>query len=165
MASINQKYKNASFSRNIFEKLFDDNPKANDNDPLKRHSIDELKVSVARDLEALFNTRRSKFKTIKQFPLVDESILGFGILDFVGLSTANPMDCDYICKEIAKTVESHDHRLKYVNVTLDLQHDLVNALSFSIDALMVVYPAKEYVSFDALLQPSTQRYQVSCNVK
>lgn len=162
----NNKHHNASFSRNLFEKLFDDDPKSYyDDDPLKRHSIDELKVSVAKDLESLFNTRRSTFQSMSKYPLVDQSILGFGILDFVGLSSANPMDCDYICKQIAQTVESHDSRLKYVNVTLDMHHAYVNALSFSIDALMVVYPAREYVSFDALLQPSTQSYKVSCNVR
>jgi type VI secretion system protein ImpF len=93
------------FAPTLFEKLFDDRPRyVSEINPLRRWNIEELKGSVARDLEALLNTRRSFSKALDAYPLVRRSVLNFGILDFVGLSTANPEHCDRICKEIEQTI-------------------------------------------------------------
>ena len=64
-------------------------------------SLQELRESVAYDLEELLNSRMVNFDSvIDAFPLVKKSILQFGIIDFVGLSTANPLDRDKICQSI-----------------------------------------------------------------
>jgi type VI secretion system protein ImpF len=153
--------KDLGFRPNLFEQLFDDSPQqVGDQLLIRRLNIDELKTSVARDLEALLNTRSVVGKRVEKFELVRSSILNFGILDFVGLSSANPMDCDYICRQIASTVEQQDSRLKNVRVSLDIGAVEVNQLCFSIEALLKVYPAQELVSFDAFFEPSSQRYQV-----
>jgi len=153
--------KDLGFRPNLFEQLFDDSPQqVGDQLLIRRLNIDELKTSVARDLEALLNTRSVVGKCVEKFELVRSSILNFGILDFVGLSSANPMDCDYICRQIASTVEQQDSRLKNVRVSLDIGAVEVNQLCFSIEALLKVYPAQELVSFDAFFEPSSQRYQV-----
>jgi len=153
--------KDMGFHPNLFEQLFDDRPQQLGDDLLiRRLNIDELKASVARDLEALLNTRSVVTKHLEKFVLVQASILNFGILDFVGLSSANPMDCDYICRQIASTVEQQDSRLRQVRVSLDIGAVEVNQLCFSIEALLKVYPAQELVSFDAFFEPSSQRYQV-----
>ncbi|MEC7119168.1 MAG: type VI secretion system baseplate subunit TssE [Pseudomonadota bacterium] len=152
------------FAPNLFDKLFDDSPRLmSEINPLRRLNIDELKASVAKDLEALFNSRRSFQHQLDDYPLVQASVLNFGILDFVGLSSANPMDCAQICYEIERTISQHDPRLRQVNVSIDLQNGRVNALSFSIQALLVVHPAQEHVTFDAVLQPSSQQYSVQHN--
>jgi len=153
--------KDLGFRPNLFEQLFDDSPQqVGDQLLIRRLNIDELKTSVARDLEALLNTRSVVGKCVEKFELVRSSILNFGILDFVGLSSANSMDCDYICRQIASTVEQQDSRLKNVRVSLDIGAVEVNQLCFSIEALLKVYPAQELVSFDAFFEPSSQRYQV-----
>jgi type VI secretion system protein ImpF len=149
------------FAPTLFEKLFDDNPRyVNEINPLRRWNIEELKGSVARDLEALLNTRRSFSKTLDAYPLVRQSVLNFGILDFVGLSTANPEHCDRICKEIEQTIADHDPRLSQIHVEMDLDSDHVGSLLFTIRAVLVVYPINEMISFDAVLQPSTQQYSI-----
>lgn len=153
--------KDLGFRPNLFEQLFDDSPQqVGDQLLIRRLNIDGLKTSVARDLEALLNTRSVVGKRVEKFELVRSSILNFGILDFVGLSSANPMDCNYICRQIASTVEQQDSRLKNVRVSLDIGAVEVNQLCFSIEALLKVYPAQELVSFDAFFEPSSQRYQV-----
>lgn len=153
--------KEVGFRPNLFEQLFDDSPRQHsDERVVRRLNIDELKASVARDLESLLNTRSVVSAQLQGFELVQSSILNFGILDFVGLSSANPMDCDYICRKIASTVEQQDSRLRHVRVSLDIGAVEVNQLCFSIEALLKVYPAQELVSFDAFFEPSSQRYQV-----
>lgn len=149
------------FAPTLFEKLFDDQPRyVSEMNPLRRWNIEELKGSVARDLEALLNTRSSFSKSLDDYPLVRRSVLNFGILDFVGLSTANPEHCDRICREIEQTIADHDHRLSQIHVEMEMNSDHVGSLLFTIRAVLVVYPINEMISFDAVLQPSTQQYSI-----
>lgn len=158
---MNYSAKDIGFRPNLFEQLFDDKPRQLTHElVVRRLNIDELKSSVAQDLESLLNTRCVVSNRLQEFTHVRSSILNFGILDFVGLSSANPADCDYICRQIAQTVEQQDTRLKNVRVSLDIGAIDVNQLCFSIEALLKVYPAQELVSFDAFFEPSSQRYQV-----
>nr|WP_317200870.1 type VI secretion system baseplate subunit TssE [uncultured Psychrobacter sp.] len=158
---MNYGAKEIGFRPNLFEQLFDDNPRLMTHELIvRRLNIDELKSSVASDLEALLNTRCVVSEQLQSYQHVRSSILSFGILDFVGLSSANPADCDYICRQIAQTVEQQDTRLRNVRVSLDIGAIDVNQLCFSIEALLKVYPAQELVSFDAFFEPSSQRYQV-----
>ncbi len=46
-------------------------------------------------------------------------------------------------------------------MTFELNEQATNALYFAIQALLVVHPAEEPVSFDAMLQPSTLQYSVT----
>lgn len=150
------------FAPGLFDKLCDDNPKiAAESTPLRRLTIEQLKESVASDLEALLNTRRAPLQILDDYPLAAKSIISFGILDFVGMSLANPADCHRICRTIEDTIRYHEPRLRNVNVELRSERGSTNSLMFSISALIVVYPAQEPVSFDALLHPTTQQYSVN----
>ena len=73
------------FRTTLFDRLIPEHE-----DQLKGLSGHELRESVAHDLEDLLNSRMAKLEQIDDFPLVKKSILQFGIIDFVGLSTANP---------------------------------------------------------------------------
>ncbi len=158
---MNYSAKEISFRPNLFEQLFDDRVRHLTNElVVHRLNIEELKSSVAQDLESLLNTRCVVSSKLQEYSHVRSSILNFGILDFVGLSSANPTDCDYICRQIAQTIEQQDSRLRNVRVVLDIAAVEVNQLCFSIEALLKVYPAQELVSFDAFFEPSSQRYQV-----
>lgn len=150
------------FAPNLFEKLFDDHPRIpTESQALRRLSIEELKESVATDVEALLNSRRGHTEeTLEAYARSRDSILSFGIHDFVGLSLSNPADCHRICRSIEQAIQRHDKRLHAVRVTLEADRYSTNTLRFSIHALLVVHPAREAVSFDALLQPATQQYSV-----
>ena len=119
--ATNASNKEIGFRPNLFEQLFDDQPRHLSHElVVRRLNIDDLKSSVARDLEALLNTRCVVSSRLQKYQHVSSSILNFGILDFVGLSSANPTDCDYICRQIAQTVEQQDTRLKNVSDSLDI---------------------------------------------
>lgn len=150
------------FAPTLFEKLFDDAPyRQTESAPLKRLSIDELKDSVARDLEALLNSRGGLTSTLaSQFPQAARSVLSYGMEDFVGLSLANPADCHRICSTIERAIAAHEPRLRNARVTIESDEGSKTSLRFIITALLVVHPTREPVNFDALLQPTTQQYSV-----
>ncbi|RJF95842.1 type VI secretion system baseplate subunit TssE [Noviherbaspirillum saxi] len=152
----------AKYSPTLFDRLADHAPRdAIDRDPLSLISAEELKESVARDLEALLNCRsalaRDKFR---RYPETLRSMCSYGMSDFVGLSLANPGDRNHICHSLENTIAIHEPRLKQVSVVLELDAHEVNKLKFAIHALLLVRPTSEPVYFDAMLQPSTLRYSV-----
>ena len=125
-------------------------------------SLQELRESVATDLEDLLNSRMANFNdSIDAFPLVKKSIVQFGIIDFVGLSTANPTDRDKICQSIAASITAHEPRLKQIKVEMLLDGQNMGALCLSIHAYLNIHPLYEPVIFDALLKPTTQQYVIS----
>jgi len=147
------------FEPSLFDKLFDDQPVSA---ARRRLSLEQLKDSVARDLEALLNTRVVLDESFeKAFPLAVRSVAGFGLADFAGLSLANVYDRRRICASIEGAIAAHEPRLRDVRVDLELHRKTINALYFSINAVLFVRPAQEPVAFDALLQPTSLQYSVS----
>ena len=147
------------FEPSLLDKLFGDGPLA----PTRRRlSIEELKDSVARDLESLLNARTTVNEShAAQYPEAMRSIVSYGLNDFAGMSLASIHDRARICRAIELAIARHEPRLREVQVTLELSRHSINALFFSIKALLVVRPAQEPVSFDAMLQPTTLQYSVS----
>jgi type VI secretion system protein ImpF len=153
----------AKYPPTLFERLADNvSGEPGERHPLRLITAEELKESVAHDLEALLNCRCAYGEdTFQRFPETMKSIGSFGISDFVGLSLANPADRRHICRSLERTIAIHERRLKQVHVSLELESGVVNRLKFAIHALLVVHPSTEPVFFDALLQPSTLQYSVS----
>lgn len=147
------------FEPSLFDKLFDDAPVA----AVRRSlSLDQLKDSVGNDLEALLNTRTVIDEELSEnFPYAVRSIASFGLNDFAGLSLSSIHDRRKICLSIERAIARHEPRLREVQVSLELERNAVNALYFTIKAMLVVRPAQEPVSFDAMLRPTTLQYSVS----
>jgi type VI secretion system protein ImpF len=160
---MNPQQKNQGFTPTLLDKLFDDAPQRSD-DALysKRLSLDELKDSLAADLECLLNARRSSdLEELTEYPQATLSVATFGIRDFVGHSLANPDDCAKICETIKTAIDRHEPRLTRVTVALADEAFSTNSLNFSISATLIARLNGERVSFDALLKPSLQQYSVS----
>ncbi|WP_349926496.1 type VI secretion system baseplate subunit TssE [Acinetobacter sp. A1-4-2] len=125
-------------------------------------SLQKLRESVALDLEDLLNSRMSLLDgVIDDFPLAKQSVLQFGIIDFVGLSTANLIDRDKICQSIEQSIAAHEPRLKQVKVTMLFDGHNMGGLSLSIQAYLNIQPLFEPVILDVLLKPTTQQYVIS----
>ena len=156
-------FSKAKYPPTLFERLADNaSREPSERNPLKLLTAEELKESVARDLEALLNCRCAHDESVFQdFPETLRSIGSYGMNDFVGLSLANPDDRGHICRSLERTIAIHERRLRQVHVSLELEDGAINRLKFAIHALLVVHPSTEPVFFDALLQPSNLQYSVS----
>jgi type VI secretion system protein ImpF len=126
-------------------------------------TAEEYKDAVARDLEALLNTRSVyPENALGAYPECSNSLVTYGLTDFADRSLSSPGDRAYICECLEKTIERHEPRLREVKAILEVRDDMsVNRLRFSITALLVVSTSEEPVNFDALLQPSTLQYSIS----
>ncbi|WEF34642.1 type VI secretion system baseplate subunit TssE [Pseudoduganella chitinolytica] len=150
------------FAPGLFDRLMDTRANAGGGGTVSRMSIEELKDSVARDLEALLNTRTViPEELLKRYPECGRSIVTYGLQDFAGLSLSSADDRAYICLCLEEAIARHEPRLRNVQASLELRADSVNRLNFAITALLVVSTAHEPVNFDAVLQPSSLHYTIS----
>jgi type VI secretion system protein ImpF len=150
------------FAPGLLDKLMIDSKHTLSSGTVTRFSMEELKDSVARDLEALLNTRKVISEDLlKSYPECSKSIVTYGLSDFAGMSLASTDDRAYICRALELTIARHEPRLQEVKAALEVQEGSINRLNFAISAVLVVHPAHEPVSFDAVLQPSSLHYSIS----
>lgn len=150
------------FTPGLFDRLMDVPVHGASSGTVSRLSIEDLKDSVARDLEALLNTRTVIPEgLLKRFPECGRSIVTYGLNDFAGLSLSSTDDRAHICRCLEKAIARHEPRLRNVQASLELRADAINRLNFAITALLVVSSAHEPVNFDAVLQPSSLHYTIS----
>lgn len=150
------------FTPGLFDRLMDVPVSGATSATVSRMSVEDLKDSVARDLEALLNTRTVIPEgLLKRYPECSHSIITYGLNDFAGRSLSSPDDRAYICMCLEKAIARHEPRLRNVKASLEVREDAINRLNFAITALMVVSSSQEPVNFDAVLQPSSLHYTIS----
>jgi type VI secretion system protein ImpF len=150
------------FTPGLFDRLMDTHARATPSGMLLRLSLDEMKESVARDLEDLLNTRSVIAQSLlEKYPECSESIVAYGLNDFAGLSLSSTDDRACICRCLEQAIARHEPRLCNVRASLEVQEGDINRLHFAITALLMLNSAQEPVNFDAVLQPSSLHYTIS----
>ena len=149
------------FTPGLFDRLLGV-PLRGGNPVQSRMSVEDMKDAVARDLEALLNTRAVlREGLLDAYPECTRSLVSYGMNDFADLSLSSPSDRSFICECIEKAIACHEPRLSKVKASLEMRHGAVNRLDFSITGVLVASAAQEAVNFDAVLQPSTLSYSIS----
>jgi len=144
------------------DRLLDDEPgTSREPIPNRFQNLRELKKAVTRDLEDLLNTRQEMLEELpSEFAEVSRSLVSYGLPDFTSFSLLSKHDRNRIRRAVEQAIANFEPRLARVNVTLEPPRDNDRALRFHIEALLRLEPAPELVTFDAVLQLTTQRYVV-----
>lgn len=150
--------------RGLFDRLLATDPDAPEG-LIQTCSVEQLRDTVARDLERLLNARSALLSSQADASALgghaQSSVLCFGVPDFAGRVLASSEDQRFIASSLARAIEAHEPRLKQVAVDFRQDDSSGRSLQFTIRATLVVKPARESVSFDAVLMPSMSRYQVT----
>ena len=158
---MNQLRRQALTLPSVLDRLLDDHPESTSTAPLF-FEVTDFKRALARDLEALLNTRiLDHSDLLEPYPLAGQTVINFGIPDLSGLSLLNPDDREYLRERVRRAIECHEPRLTRVRITLELPRDGERLLRFRVDAVLKVHPHKPPVSFDATLQLSSNAYQIT----
>ena len=145
----------------VLDRLLDDEPGVS-HEPLSARffSLRQFMQAVARDLEALLNTRQEALEELPpECAEVGHSLRTYGLPDFTALSLANPQDCQRIRRALEQAIALFEPRLDRVRVTMETPQQHEQALRFRVEALLRMEPAPIPVTFDATLL-KTQEYMV-----
>jgi type VI secretion system protein ImpF len=150
------------YTPGLLDRLLGERAPAAASGTVARQSMDQLKDSVARDLEALLNTRIGIAPDLlADFPECRKSIISYGLIDFAGFCLSSTDDRAAICVSLKTAIEQHEPRLRQVSASLELEQGSVNRLNFVINAVLEVESSSEPVNFNAVLQPSSLHYSIS----
>jgi type VI secretion system protein ImpF len=123
--------------------------------------LSEWRKSITRDLEALLNTRSALLPdALAVYPEVSGSILNYGLIDFAGMCMTSDTDQKRICTAVRLAIERHEPRLHRVTATLQPRKGAINRVDFVITAQLKNTAVAEPMHFNAVFQPSLQRYSV-----
>jgi type VI secretion system protein ImpF len=142
--------------------LIDSEPRnAKEFAPTRGQSVRQLKESVRRDLEWLLNTRLVAIPPDERLREVNRSLYVYGLPDFSAYSLSNPDDQNKLVRHLQIAIKTFEPRLAKVRVVpLEVSGANTRTLRFRIEALLLMDPAPEHVSFDTLLQLSSGEYEV-----
>jgi type VI secretion system protein ImpF len=151
-----------SFTPGLFDRL-----DAGDNDVphsefrASARKSDEWRESITRDLEALLNTRSALLPhVLAAYPEVGGSIVNYGLIDFAGMCMTSDTDQKRICTAVRLAIERHEPRLHKVTATLQPRKGAINRVDFVITAELKHAPVADPMQFNAVFQPSLQRYSI-----
>ncbi len=146
----------------ILDRLLDDEPEISTEPAMSRvKGFRFLERSVARDLEALLNSRQESLKELpSEFKEVNCSLLTYGLPDFTSFSLLTQDDRLRIRRSVEDAINTFEPRLLRVRVALEAPREHDRGLRFRIDAFLRVDPSPEPVTFDAVLQMNTQQYVI-----
>jgi len=146
----------------VLDRLIDNDPRNSHEAPLTRaQSVRHLKEAVRRDLEWLLNTRVIAVPPDPRLREVNRSVYIFGLPDFTAYSLSNPADRTKLIRELQIAIKNFDPRLARVRIVpVDVSGVNTRTLRFRIEALLLMDPAPEHISFDTILQLTSGEYEV-----
>jgi type VI secretion system protein ImpF len=146
----------------VLDRLLDDAPDERADPPTgRRAALAALRAAVRRDLEALLNSRLRPRSTPRDLAHVDDSVVGFGIPDFVAVSAEGGEWRERLRRAVEDRIRRHEPRFLRVAVTLAAEGEgLERSIRFRIEALMRADPAPEQLSFDSRIEPAVRLLSV-----
>lgn len=146
----------------LLDRLIDDAPDQERDPPTSAiDTMAALRRSVRRDLESLLNARRCWRSWPKSLTELGTSPIGYGIPDFGSGAFNDPRRREELRLEIEDTIRRFEPRFLSVKVHMtDSRERLENTLRLRIDAVLHADPAPEAVTFDTLIDPTTDDVQV-----
>jgi type VI secretion system protein ImpF len=146
----------------VLDRLLDAEPDVSREAPRNRNQVlRDLKMSVRRDLENLLNTRRRCLPWPAGLKELKQSLVNYGIPDFMGMSLGTANDREEFCRTLQTLLRQCEPRFKTVSVKLLTNAEpLDRTLRFRIDALLLADPAPEPVVFDSMLEPASGTFVV-----
>lgn len=150
----------------LLDRLTDDEPTSTQEGRDKRvMSMQQIRRSVLRDLEWLFNTAcRSDAEELKDYPQVITSVLNYGMPDLTGL-TSSSVNVVELERTVQSVIKRYEPRILPSTIAVDAisnPEELgTNAVCFEIRGMLWAQPLPErlYVKTDVDLETGLCKVQ------
>jgi type VI secretion system protein ImpF len=145
----------------VLDRLIDREPEVRAESGIARaESLRRLRASIRRDVESLLNTVRTNESPPALRELKD-SLYTYGIPDITSMSLESGQDAQRLLRSLEAAISFFEPRLANVRVT---SHDTISrkrmSIEFHIEALLLIDPAPERLSFDTVFEVARGFYKV-----
>jgi type VI secretion system protein ImpF len=146
----------------VLDRLIDSEPGLRDDPSITRaQSIRELKASLQRDLEWLLNTRVNPLEHPESSEELKNSVFSYGLPEFRELNFSDAPEI--LSKYIETSIRRFEPRLASVRVTMRPGEGTLRIAHFIIDAVLLIDPMPERVTFDTVLELTRGEYRVGAD--
>jgi type VI secretion system protein ImpF len=147
----------------VLDRLIDREPTSQSEAPLTRsQSVRLLKAAVQRDLEWLLNTRRIFEEPDESLKETNRSAYVYGLPDFSQYTMASAADQAKLLRQILATIKMFEPRLANVRlVPVENAENGIQQLRLRIEAMLLMDPSPEPVSFDTVIGLKTGNAKIS----
>ena len=145
----------------VLDRLLDFEPKASKEAPKSRsRSLNELKLSVRRDLEWLLNTRSYLGEIDERLEETPSSVAAYGLPDFTGVSVRSHLELKRLKESLETAIKHFEPRFLDVKISLDPINNVDRTLHFRIEAFLNIEPSPEPIVFDTVLELGSGDFNV-----
>lgn len=143
----------------LLDRLIDHEP-GQSREPVQNRyaSIAQIRASLVRDLENLFNTKRHILPIPPAYKELNNSLFHYGLNDFTSQNPKSMSVRQQLRQDIEKTIRRFEPRLKNVIVHLEAPGQNERNLKFRISGLLVVDPVSEPVTFDTYFDVNRSQF-------
>ena len=147
----------------LLDRLLDDNPdQTQDRERAQHLVIHQLKESVRRDLEALFNSRQCCIAPLETQVQSQKALHNYGLPDAATLNLGSQKARQEFCRLVEDTIRRYEPRIRSVKVTTRSGFDPEDpSIRFRVEATLFALSAEELIVFDSALNPVTRSVTVA----
>ncbi len=147
----------------LLDRLLDDDPNENVESAKAHHLlIHQMKESVRRDLEELFNTRQCCIAPPKRYSHIQNGLHNYGLPDAATLNLSSQKARTEFCRTVEATIKRFEPRIRTVTVRTQSGFDPEDpSIRFRVEATLHALSAEEVIVFDSALNPITRSVVVS----
>jgi type VI secretion system protein ImpF len=149
-------------SRSILDRLIDDSPDLpNDEQMSMVEQVREMREAIRRDLEALLNTRRCPTAPPAAMEELRDALVSYGVDGIISANLVTDEAKLRLARIIERRIALFETRLSDVLVTiLRNRTQSERALRMRIQATFRLYEGMPPISFESMIDPSSQRFTV-----
>jgi len=149
-------------SPSLLSCLIDDHPEQNTEAPQSSSVVlRQLRENVRGDLENLLNTRVSCVETPEQLPLLDFSLLNYGLEDIATINLESNKHVQQFCRKMEDTIRHFEPRIKSIKVDSKNALDMRDmCFHFRVEAILHASPDNETIVFDSAINPMSKAVDV-----
>jgi type VI secretion system protein ImpF len=146
----------------ILDRLIDLDPGERAEAPVGRaESLRQFRLAVKRDLEWLLNTTCAPIDLPESCQNLKHSLLFYGLPDVSCTTLQDAGDEKELVRWLEEAIEIFEPRLAHARVTSkDPYRPGRQAITFHVEAVLMVDPAPERISFDTVLEITNGAYSV-----
>lgn len=149
----------------LLDRLLDDRPEEREEPPRpEAQVVRQIRDSLCRDLQNLLNSRRSLERLPEGCRELPTSLLNYGLPDLQSLEVREDHELFRLCRLIEESIQCFEPRLQGVTVRPLVadgnRGSLDRRLRFEIEAVLVVEPVREAVTFASALDVASGSFAV-----
>jgi type VI secretion system protein ImpF len=150
-------------ARSVLDRLVDNSPDLKSDPPVSlAEQVREMREAIRRDIEALLNTRRRPNSPPAALSDLGDALVNYGVDGMVSANLFTDEAKARLARIIERRIATFETRLAHVRVTILTNRTITDrALRLRIEASFRLIDGMPPISFESVIDPSTQRFLVA----